>query len=498
MRVVASFVLTAVCFAQIPKDPLRTLADTAMAAPPELAADLLIRIAESPKVVDKAFKIELLERAFALAPSAKFKLRLWRSFGRGESTDSDAGALAVALRDGLDTLSLQSRVVRAMLPLDRAKAMELFRGVPPLAIPKLTCKDAIIYSADEYYAMITAVFRQGFTAKDRKEERDVDLIRFTLARMSSPTELDAASRLVLMPELTAHFEMLLATFSAAFQQMQADDRTFSIATHSGMVMTGNIFRRVAGERGVSSNVVGEAARTYLVRHLGAARCADSVDPAGLGSRVGEVVRYFNETFLKEMRASGAQLRPITPEEATPSRVEGRAEVFVYWQTPRTKKLLDDLRRLRFGSEEQQEENSQKPRRADGAQQVLTTDQRSEKAWERSVREYLKDLQPWNSDYEESEANYFHMAAIIYHALVELIPARDLKTEVLRSYISFLAGSPMRRDSPPEWYMHARLTLKGMRDLTPEERTWIRDEIKAGGDVVMSVLIDMETLAPASR
>src|SRR5258707_10907055 len=82
------------------KDPLRTLADSAMAAPPELAADLLIRIAESPKVANKAFKIELLERAFALAPSAKFKLRFYRSFGRGSQTDSDSGAIISSLRDG--------------------------------------------------------------------------------------------------------------------------------------------------------------------------------------------------------------------------------------------------------------------------------------------------------------------------------------------------------------------------------------------------------------
>src|SRR5258706_418799 len=127
MRVAASLVLTAVCFAQSPKDPLRTLADTAMAAPPELAADLLIRIAESPKVTDKAFKIELLEWAFALAPSAKFKIRLWGTFGRGSTTDSDTGALFAALMDGLDTLSLQSRVVRAMLPLDRAHHSRLER-----------------------------------------------------------------------------------------------------------------------------------------------------------------------------------------------------------------------------------------------------------------------------------------------------------------------------------------------------------------------------------
>jgi len=130
--------------------------------------------------------------------------------------------------------------------------------------------------------------------------------------------------------------------------------------------------------------VGEQSAKRVVAFLhpfgvGAARCADSVDPKELGSRIGEVVNYFNGDFLKEMATSGAELRPITPEEATPSRVEGRAEVFAYWETPRTRKLLMDLKQLRFGSEEQQTENNKKARRSDGLGQFLTTEQRSERA-----------------------------------------------------------------------------------------------------------------------
>ncbi len=502
MRFTAPLFLTiaAVCCAQAeteapPKDPIRMLADTAMAAPPELAADLLIRIAESPKVVDKAFKIELLERAFALAPSAKFKLRLSGTFGRGMSTDSDAGVISAALRDGLDTVSLQSRVVRDLLPLDRAKAMALFSAVPPLAIPKLTCKDAMTYSADEYYRMIQAVFQHGFTAKEQKDGKDVDLVRSTLARMSSPSELDMASFLILMPALAPHFEVLLATGTGALQQMQADDRTFSVEARGAFIQRFEALRRAAAERHIPAYSLAEALRAYLVRHLGAARCADSIDPQGLGAVTARVVQYFNGELVPGAAASGAQLRPITPEEVTPSRVEGRAEVFVYWETPRTKKLLMDLKQLRFGSEEQQAENNKKARRSDGLSHFLTTEQRSERAWETSVREYLKDVQRWNSDHEESEANYFHMTSIIYHGLLELIPARDLKTDVLRSYLSFLAGSPLRRESPPEWYLQLRRILNDMTDQTPEDRAWIRDEIRASGEVVMSVLIDMETLAP---
>ena len=111
-----------------PRDPVRDLADFAMAAPPELAADLLIKIATSPKATDKALKIEWLERAFALAPGAHFKLRRSPGLGRAAVNDTDAGAMVAATDAEIDTLSLQSRIVQAMLRLDRAKAMELWYG----------------------------------------------------------------------------------------------------------------------------------------------------------------------------------------------------------------------------------------------------------------------------------------------------------------------------------------------------------------------------------
>src|SRR5258706_2997243 len=214
-----------------PKDPLRALADAAMAAPPELAADLLIRIAESGKVTDRTVKVEWLERAFVLAPSARFRLPRSGSFGRALSTDSDAGATTAALRNGLDTLSLQSRIVRAMLPLDRAKAMDLFRSIPPLQIPALTCKDATVYSVAAYYGMIQAVFQQGFTAQERKDEKDVELLRTVLGRIRSPFELMAASMLVELKLDGDVFSRLLGTYGGALREMRADDRSFSTVTN---------------------------------------------------------------------------------------------------------------------------------------------------------------------------------------------------------------------------------------------------------------------------
>ena len=105
-------------------EPFQSIRDLADAAPPEFTADALLRIVESGKLADKAARRELLEHAFQLAASAKFPVQMQAA--QGTTTDTRAGSLSDAYALKLDALSLQSRAVRDMLPLDHAKARELF------------------------------------------------------------------------------------------------------------------------------------------------------------------------------------------------------------------------------------------------------------------------------------------------------------------------------------------------------------------------------------
>ncbi len=58
------------------REPFHSIADLAAAAPPEFAADALLRIVESGKLADKNARRELVEQAFQLAASAKFPVRM--------------------------------------------------------------------------------------------------------------------------------------------------------------------------------------------------------------------------------------------------------------------------------------------------------------------------------------------------------------------------------------------------------------------------------------
>src|ERR1700722_15665123 len=101
---------------KLPRE-IQDLVDQSAAAPPELAADILLRLVEAGKIPDKKIKAELLEQAFVLAGSARFPMRMIGATVESGDTDSDTGVRWGALLKGLDALSLRCRVIRTMLDI---------------------------------------------------------------------------------------------------------------------------------------------------------------------------------------------------------------------------------------------------------------------------------------------------------------------------------------------------------------------------------------------
>ena len=85
--------------AKLPRE-IRDLIDQTPAAPPELAADILLRLVEAGKIPDKNTKAEVLDQAFVLAGSARFPMPLSPGTSAANFTDSDAGVRSVALEHG--------------------------------------------------------------------------------------------------------------------------------------------------------------------------------------------------------------------------------------------------------------------------------------------------------------------------------------------------------------------------------------------------------------
>src|ERR1700733_7616543 len=228
MRLSVLLLIPALSFAAPPKlaEPFRAIADLAGGAPPEFAADALLRLVESGKLADQNARRALVEQAFQLAASAKFQVRMEGL--SGTTTDTASGSLNQAYGLKLDVLSLQSRAVRDMLPLDPSKARDLFGQMVKPTLAPLSCDDALVYEPSEFYRALSAVVNGGFAPKEKAKEEHINLLLESLSQTTSPSQLAPLARAVENTGVTAVQQQILwVRFNGLLESMQPDARSFS-------------------------------------------------------------------------------------------------------------------------------------------------------------------------------------------------------------------------------------------------------------------------------
>jgi len=220
----------AVARAEIAKLPTayQSLVDLARAAPPEFTADALLRIVEQGKFLDKDARIDLIEDAFRSAAAAKFQVRM--DGLPGTTTDTASGSLSRAYALKLDALSLESRAVRDMLPLDPIKARRMFTEIARPMLPSLTCDDALFYNLSDYYQALSAVVNGSFSQKERAKDDHLNFLSDYLGQASSPLELAPMAVVIEGVSVTNQQRQgLWARLGGLMENMQADDRSLSAA-----------------------------------------------------------------------------------------------------------------------------------------------------------------------------------------------------------------------------------------------------------------------------
>lgn len=457
---------------------LEMLIEQAHSVPPEFAADALIRIAQSDGLTTKRRKA-LLEEAFMLASSARNPVRLK---GRpGGYVDTRVGYASHAFDLELDALSLQCRAVRAMLEIDKQRAREMFRSIPALKFPRLTCGDALVYEVSTFYETLAAVAGVAFNAEEAGRYEHVNFVENYLAAVNSPVQVGPAADLIMSLKLPApQFERLVRAFSASLNKVSGDDRSFSYSLGRGVVTHGIMRLAESSKRqGLPTLELLKAAREFLARHLRADRCSDTLNELRLSAETPTTVEYFNK-YVSDVDPEGKGLAPLSPEETKPSKVEEAAKIHEHWETTSARKLLTAAKALRFG----------------GGQKPLTVNyRRNNSEWESKLRQYLSDLSGWRDDDEETEEDYFHQKSVLYEGLLELVPEESKRAPVLTSYVSFLSKPVIQQDKPLDWFLHVSGLLEWARAADAEERARVLNLLGDSGDPILHLYAELEKLLP---
>jgi hypothetical protein len=449
---------------------LEAFATEAESAPPELAADALLRLAASPRAADPTWKRELIERAYVVAAGARAPVRRKAAPIVGRSVDNSPGYLEHAYGLGLDALSLRARAVRAMLQLDPARAKELFEQMPAdLRLARLTCADATVYDVADFYALAGEVALKSFAPSEVASGARARFALRYIEAVSSPAQAAPAVRLVLAAGRRAEDTTPLArAVIKALRNLPADDRSFTDAVSDNSVSLfeamGDLSRALAGRNDGLTRDLTEAYRKFLLAGMTAERCADDVP-----RRAPPFLSLANDRFFGSS--------PLKAEELVPAAVGPRADVREYWQTPGAQKLIDDYQDLRFDDDSE----------ADAKDGVLARRRDTgTPEWEARLRHFLSELESWDGPDEASRLDRFNQQQVLYLGLREITPPGQARSEMLASWLKSLGGA---RDGDEEMmrYFFATELLKVVAASPPAERDDLLARISYSGDAVLSVM-----------
>ena len=280
------------CSAAVSRDA-QALIDQARGLPPEFAADLLLRVAASPAANDPKWKRGIIEDAFLLARSAPV-------------TYPRLGDRAPSRH--LEALSLQTRAVDAMLPVDPARALTLFRDIPTPRLPTVSCQEAVTPDLSPYYQTALAVFARGFPPDPHARQADVAFLSDLVSAIESPSQVVPALKLLDLAELNAPARSnLVATFLAALARVNGGDREFAA---SEPLLMGAAVPEMH-EPGFLA-----ALRAYIVRHIGGPRCSDQIRPGQLPESAAQFNKLISRVNVE------IRVPPIGDVEAASLRDDG--------------------------------------------------------------------------------------------------------------------------------------------------------------------------------
>jgi hypothetical protein len=444
-------------------------------APPEFASDLMIRLVETGKVVDAAWKAEVLEEAFSLAAGAQQPFR--RIYASWNAVDTRAGLLASASELNMDTLSLQCRAIKAMQTVDKHKARKLTSEVRLSSLKSVACDDPLVYDVRCFYLLLPSILEASFSSAEIMRREHIYFLESHVRNLTSPVQIGPVAEVLASIKLPVFdWEPLLYALSNAVARIDGGDRAFWFVEEStDQAMTRLL--RACKDRGVRPDDMLKSYRSYLVKQLSGARCADPYKWLK-GAESNYIVRFNNAMRLQA--TSG--IIPISPEEIKPAKVEGEEKTVLFWQSPRAKEIMGRLKSIRF---------------RDGMKEFTEVEKRSSD-WQTGLEILLRAMDDWRKEDEKSEEDYLHQKSIIYESLLEITPHGRPRDIIQKTYAAFLYGFDLQRVSRIEWFMHARHILRGIAMATAEDRARMIQELKVSDNEVLKLYLAEESLEQAPR
>ena len=420
----------------------------------EFAAATLIQVAASPMLTDKVWKKELLEEAFRLASMARYPIRK-RMMANGTNQASDAGMMSLAYEQKLDRISLESRAVTQMLSVDSSRAREMFLGIPLPRIAALTCRDALLDDPSDYYETLAKVSAGTYGESLRERDAQLDWLRASIQRISSAVEVPLMGNALLQSGVSQQqLEILLTFFAGALDRIRGDDRAFSSSLRLIDSTVANL----------SSPAVLVSYRGFLVGHLNAPRCGESVP---MSDEVERLIGRFNSRFANSDNPGLAALRM---EELKPASTGDTATVELLFDKPEFQTLRSNFSDLFIGRDKR----------------VISDEQKNTPQWKDQFQGYIATILDMKPATGERETTFFHRKGQAISSALALVPQGAERDKAVTQYIAFLQNSNLQQENFLVWFDQVVKLAESTRSLRGAEHLKFLEALEATGHPVLSL------------
>ena len=340
---------------------------------------------------------------------------------------------------------------------------------------RLSCSDNHYTSHKPWFDALKVVLK-GFTSKEESEGPRTAFFRESLRSPANPQDLQLALDLILRDSKLNRddFAELITFWAGSPEHASFDDRTYSSWLDRG------VDAKQIENRGVSPAIVLRAWRIYFVNHESADRCAE----AGAENSK-DVASELRVVFNMQIATLAPDVPTLRAEDIVPASIGDKAIIIDYLRGTNIKKIQPDYSRLAVGTDEQQKGNQ--ANRQPGSLPYLTLEQRSTPEWKQQALAFLDELETWSKDFNQTTREVFFEKSEWYGGFIHLLPEGDLRDQVLRSYVRFLAGAPIERTSPPEW---ARWVNGLIYSEESRERKTGLDQIEGSGDAAIAAYVEL--------
>lgn len=440
------------------------LVEQARTLPPEFGADTLLRLAGSRLVTEKKWRQELIDEAFWFGRRAPLPYQQW-----ADRQDSLPTRQVRANR--LETLTLQTRAIEAMLTLDSRRALQMFEEMKPLTLPNPDCSEIITPDVSAYYQTAAAIFDHAFTPRQRHDEDDIAFLKRLIVSVESPVQVQPALQFVLALKLTPEKRaVLLTALDGMLDRVSGSDRAFA-AVERTLVPN-------AGPEIAEAPAFIAALRNYILRHVRGRRCSDNLVPVG---SVSKSVTQFNDLVLK-LDPAGERFKRIPESEAMPLAEAGSYKPHLLWKSTRAKAVLAALQWLHHGNREPVDEH------------LWTLQERSSDEWLQHFQDTLKLLDGWKEDDEDSPDEYLCMATDALSDLAALAPPGPMRERAMSAYLEVLEQRYAVVENRNLWFTQFRQMLYRARfSKDPEDKAWILNSMTRSANPVIALYAKLEIL-----